>query len=121
MNEKFLNKFFKIYSIISYRCAKKENIEPFLISSYYKDKTLLYLYEYIDFELWYSYNTMAQGIKSTLNPESTHVINYLNFNITNNKDIAVFLYKLDNKIKNDLQLIVEKDVVQLNEYYKKIL
>lgn len=121
MNEKFLDKFFRIYGIISNSYAKKENIEPFLISSYYKDNTLLYPYEYIDFELWYRYNALAQGIKSDLNPHSKHVVNYILFKIYDNSDMAIFLYELNNKIKNNLQLIVEKDVVQLNEYYKKII
>ena len=117
MNEKFLDKLFKIYSIISNYYAKKQNIEGFLISSYYKDKALIYPYEYIDFELMY--RSEDKIIPKPLMPK--HVVINISRGQTTHTDMALFLYEIQRKITDDLAGIIEKDILKLNEYYKSIL
>ena len=118
MNEKFLDKLFKIYTIISNSYAKKQDIEKFLISSYYKDKDLLYPYEYIDFELMYRMNNK---MPHTLNVSGKNMVMYIAGIQVEFTDMALFLYEMQKKITDNLKGITEKDILKLNEYYKQIL
>jgi len=118
MNEKFLDKLFKIYSIISNSYAVKENIEKVLISSYYMDGTLLYPYEYIDFDLMYRVSFKTPNNKSIEKKEITIYIANVQ---TQHTDMALFLHEMQKKITDNLTGITEKDILKLNEYYKQIL
>ena len=120
MNEKFLDKFFKIFSVISVLFAKHTQLEQFLISSYYMNAPLLYTYEYIDFNLYYCKSMGV--IKSNLN--FGDVINFMStviaFDTNTDIPIAIFLYEIYNKINYAINSITEKDILSLNEYYKKL-
>lgn len=118
MNEKFLDKLFRIYSIISSSYAQRENIDNFLISSYYMDETLLYPYEYIDFELMYRVNMQIPYLKKVSQKNLDLYILGIQIKFT---DVAIFLHEMNKKITDNLNGITEKDILKLNEYYKQIL
>ncbi len=117
MNERFLDKLFRIYSNINSIYAQKENIEKFLISSYYIKNTLIYTYECIDFELLYRVNNNISYTKKISNSD---IESYLQNKQTKFPDIIVFLWEMYLKIINDLIDITEEDLFKLNNYYKKL-
>ncbi len=118
MNEKFLDKLFRIYSIISYSYAQTQKIEQFLIASYYMSDGLIYPYEYIDFDLMYRFNNKIDYSKTVSDKTINLYINDMHIQFT---DIAIFLYEMHKKMTNNLTDIIEKDILKLNDYYKQIL
>ena len=119
MNEKFLDKFFKLYSVLSKLFAKHAKLEQFLISSYYLNAPLLYPYEYIDFCLYYC---KGIGVIKT-DPDYTEVSTFITllFSDIDDLEISSFLFQTYDKIIDDINRITESDVVCLNEYYKKLI
>lgn len=118
MNKNFLNKLFRIYSIISSLYAQEKKIEKFLISSYYIDETLLYTYEYIDFELMYRVNMQIPYSKKVSEKNLNLYIISVQIEFT---DAVVFLHEMYKKITDNLTGITEKDILKLNDYYKQTL
>jgi len=116
MNENFLDKLFKIYSIISYNYATSKLISDYLISSYYMHDGLIFPYEYIDFELMYNINN---NVPLTVKPTLKDLKVYINKLDIEHTDVAIFLYNIHNKIINNINRIIKEDLMLLNEYYKQ--
>ena len=122
MNEKFLDKFFRILSVISALFAEKNQLRQFLISSYYMNAPLLYPYEYVDFNLYCC--KLRGNVK--LNTRND-IMQFLSVVVLEDSSVdsfdcstAILLYEIYYKINNDISNITENDVLNLNKKYKEL-
>lgn len=119
MNEKFIDKFFKTYSMISQKYANAVELDKILISTYYIDvKTkLLYPYQYIDFNLLYFINT-----KKYTN-EYAEIVKFIgNYGFVDNYMSMLHLYDIREKIRNNnMDMVSEKEFLTLNKLYKNLI
>jgi hypothetical protein len=121
MDEKFLDKFFRLYSKCSKLYAELSKIDDCLIISYWKHNKLAYPYQYIDFNLLfctrsgkkdYSNNTFLQ---SEFEVETTRfLIN--KFQSTYYGELSI-LRKLKKIIDGDFHDLQKETILSLNDIY----
>lgn len=125
MDTRLLEKFFKLYGKCSKAYSKLCGLDKYYIVSYYKSDDLIYLHQYIDFNLLYCKTTCTKD--NSRNPHlcSEFKANKNSFMITlfekNFFDEVVILDSIHEKICGKLKDLEKSDILALNNIYKKII
>ena len=121
MEEKFLDKFFRLYSKCSKLYAEFSEIDDCLIISYWKKNKLVYPYQYIDFNLLFCTQSGKKDVsnnkflKSEFELETTRfLIN--KFQASYYSELSI-LRSLKKTIDGDFHDLQKETILSLNDIY----